>query len=306
MIRQLISIGALAALLASCSLSNPIPLGSEALVEAQSYVDAGDWEEAWDTLRSLDSDDLDRATLVDYSLLTGDAAWHTERFPQALRYYEQFLSLRGPAEDSRLAEQRVFQIASEMLEGEHRTLLFFANRWRGRSALQNLAAFAPESPYAPEALATVAAYSYERGRYDSAAIDYRLLLARYRNSEWGDLSTFRLGMCGYYSALDAETNRALIEVSRLQIDEYLRLYPEGQFREEALEAATALRELNAGYFLGLADYYDRIELPAASARYLGMAAEFEGTAAAATAQERLSAVPANAVAEAKSLEAEGE
>lgn len=306
MTRNLVSFCALAALAASCSLNNPIPLGSDALAEARGYAAAGDWEESWDSLRDLDSDDLDRATLVDFSLMTGDAAWETERFAQALRYYEQFLSLRGPASDSRLAEQRTYQVASEMLEGKHRTLMIFANRWRGRSALQNLAAFAPESPYAPEALATVANYSYDRERYDEAAIDYRLLLARYRNSEWGDLATFRLGMCGYYSALDAETNRQLIRVSRLQLDEYLRLYPEGRFRDDALEASVALHELEANYYIQLADYYQRIEVPSATARYLEIASGFEGTDAAARASARLAAMPASATAEAPTQEAGGE
>lgn len=306
MTRNLVSFCALAALAASCSLSNPIPLGSDALAEARGYAAIGDWEESWDSLRDLDSDDLDRATLVDFSLLTGDAAWETERFSQALRYYEQFLSLRGPAADSRQAEQRVYQIASEMLEGKHRTLLLFPNRWRGRSALQNLAAFAPESPYAPEALATVANYSYERDRYDEAAVDYRLLLARYRNSEWGDLATFRLGMCGYYSSLDATSNRPLIEVSRLQLDEYLRLYPEGRFREDALAASAALFELEAGYYVTLADYYQRIDTPDATARYLRIASGYQGTQAAAQANERLAASAASARTEDLPQEAEGE
>lgn len=293
MIRNLIPFCALIALALSCSSSNPIPLSTEALNEAQAYIDVQDWEEAWDSLRDIDSDDLDRATLVDFSLMAGDAAWETERFAQSLRYYEQFLALRGPAANSRLAEQRAFQIAVEMLDGEHPTLLFFTNRWRGRSALQNLAAFAPESPYAPEALATVANFSYERGRYDEASVDYQLLLARYRNSEWGDLATFRLGMCGYYSATDANTNRPLIEVSRLQLNEYLRLYPEGQFRADANAAAADLRELEANYYLGLANYYKRIEVPEASARYLELARGFEGTAAAAEANSRLQAISAS-------------
>lgn len=306
MIRNLVSLCALAALAASCSLNNPIPLGSDALAEARGYAAANDWEDAWDSLRDLDSDDLDRATLVDYSLMTGDAAWATERHAQALRYYEQFLSLRGPAADSRLAEQRAYAVASEMLKGKHRTLWLFPNRWRGRSALQNLAAFAPESPYAPEALATVANYSFERERYDEAAIDYRLLLARYRNSEWGDLATFRLGMCGYFSSLDAATNRQLIQASRLQLDEYLRLYPEGKFRDEALNASRALNELEAGYFVQLADYYQRIEVPSATARYLKIAAGYEGTEAAAQASARLAVLPASADTFAQAQEAGGE
>ncbi|MCH2100989.1 MAG: outer membrane protein assembly factor BamD [Planctomycetes bacterium] len=304
--RNLASFCALAALAASCSLTNPIPLGSDALSEAYGYAAASEWEDAWQSLRALDSDDLDRATLVDYNLISGDAAWETERFAQALRYYEQFLSLRGPAADSRLAEQRTFQVASEMLKGEHRTLLIFPNRWRGRSALQNLAAFAPESPYAPEALATVAGYSYERGDFDEAAIDYQLLLARYRNSEWGDLATFRLGMCGHFSSLDASTNRQLTQVSRLQLDEYLRLYPEGRFREEAQEASSALSELEADYFIQLADYYDRIDVPGATARYLEIAAGYTGTEAAARARDRLATLPASARADAQTLETEDE
>lgn len=295
--RPLTLFSLLALSVVSCSLSNPIPLGTDALDEARLQAASGDWEECWDTLRDLDSDDLDRSTLVEYSLLAGDAGWETERFGQSLRYYEQFLSLRGPAADSRLAEQRTFQLASEMLDGKHRTLKLFPNRWRGRSALQNLAAFVPESPYAPEALATVANYSYERERYDEAQLDYQLLLARYRNTEWGDLATFRLGMCGYYAAQDARTNRPLIQVSRQQLEQYMRLFPDGQFRAEAEGAVTELLEFEAEYFLYLAAYYDRIDYPTAAARYLREATNFEGTAASARASEELAAREASASSE---------
>ena len=79
----------------------------------------------------------------------------------------------------------------------------------------------------------------------------------------------------------------------MQLNEYLRLYPEGQFRAEAETAAADLRELEAGYYLGLANYYKRIEVPEASARYLELARGFEGTVAAAEASSRLQALSAS-------------
>lgn len=287
MIRSLFLLGLLALLAPSCSSVNPIPLSVDALSSARAYAAAERWESAWDELGEIDSDNLDRATLVEYNRLMGDAAWETGRESRSLRYYERYLSMRGPAAESRVAERRVYEVASEMLEGEHRTMGIFTNKWRGRSALQNLAAFAPESPYAPEALATVAGYSYDRDRFDDAAIDYQLLLAHYRDSEWGDLATFRLGMCGYYAAQDASTNRQLIEASRSQLDEYVRLFPNGQFLTQAQEAREGLRELEANYYLMLANYYERIDVADASLRYLKKARTFEGTPSAEEASLRI-------------------
>lgn len=272
----------------SCSSTNPIPLSSAALDGAHAAAAEGKWERAWDLLRDLDSDDLDRATLVDYSKLTAEAAYETGREPAALRYYETYLQLRGPADDSRKAEERVLEIATEMLEGEHRSLWLFPNRWRGRAALQNLAAWSPESPLAPEALARVGEHDFERRRFDEAALDYQMLLSRYAASAWGDLATYRLGACGYQMALDAPTNLELLRSSRNQLDQYLRLFPEGEHVAEARERADALRIMEADYYLGLADYYARIDAPDASARYLRKAEGYDGTPAAAEASARLS------------------
>jgi tetratricopeptide (TPR) repeat protein len=255
-LKLILSVLALA--LTACQASNPIPLTSAALDSARAAAQAGDWEECWDLLIEIESENLDRATLVDFSRLAGDAAWETNNLTASIRYYETYLKMRGPGADSLIAEQRLFQVGNEMLEGKHRTFGLFSNRYRGRVTLQNLAGWSPLSPYAPEALATVAEFSFSRGRYDDAAIDYQLLLSKHRNSAYGDLAVFRLGMCGYHSALDAPTNRPLIMSSANQLQQYLSMYPNGLYLNEAQQALARLHDLNVAYFRYLGDYYAKI------------------------------------------------
>jgi len=282
---HLLALGILA--FASCSNVNPIPLGSDSLDSARVAAAAGQWEKCWDELRDLDSDDLDRSTLVEYHLMRGDAAYQTERYPTALRSYELFLRTRGPITESRHVEARVYELGSGMLAGKFRSVALFSNHWRGRAALLGLATWAPESPYSPDALAALGEDSFEKGDYDEAALDYKFLLEGYAGSEWSDLAAFRLGVCAAYAAQDAPTNRALIRAGRSQLAEYLSSFPSGQYRDEAQAALNDVIELEAGYYLGLADYYDRIDNPFAAARYLEQAADFAATEAGATAKDRL-------------------
>ena len=85
-----------------------------------------------------------------------------------------------------------------------------------------------------------------------------------------------------------------------------RVIAGGKTGDEALDASRALNELEAGYFVQLADYYQRIEVPSATARYLEIAAGYEGTEAAAQASARLAVLPASADTFAQAQEAGGE
>ena len=275
----------------ACSTANPIPLTSAALEEAEISASAGDWKEAWNLINDFDSEDLDRATMIDFHRLCGEIAWELEEVSRCIRHYESFLQMRGPGSDSRVAEERLFKLGNEMLEGEHRTMGLFPNRTRGRVTLQNLAGWAPESPLAPEALATVAEYSYSNGHYKDAAVDYQLLLSRYRASEWGDLATFRLGMCGFHRAHNSKTNLQLLSQSSDQMANYQKLYPSGRYATEAAAAILELLELQAGYFLYLGDYYMTVGNPAAARRYYERAATHSGTQSAMDASNKMQTIP---------------
>ncbi len=264
---------ALLFLVGACAIDNPIPLTSSALEEARAAAAIGDWDEAWDLLNDFDSEDLDRATLVDYHKLAGDVAWEQDRITRGVRHYENYLHLRGPGEDSLQVEQRVFQAGLEMLDGDHRTMGLFPNRTRGRTTLQNLAGWSPESPLAAEALATVGEYSFENGFYREAATDFHLLLSRYRDSEWGDLATFRLGMCGFRRAMNAPTNLQLIQASVHQLKNYQRLYPEGRYTTEAISALAELDGMEEGYYRYLGDYYQTVGNEPAANKYYAKADE---------------------------------
>lgn len=260
-------------LVGACAIDNPIPLTSTALEAARTAAAAGDWDEAWDLLNDFDSEDLDRATLVDFHLLAGDVAWQRGRITRSVRHYENYLHLRGPGEDSLMVEQRLFQAGNEMMDGQHRTMGLFPNRTRGRATLQNLAGWSPESPLAAEALATVGENSYENGFYREAATDFHLLLSRYRDSEWGDLATFRLGMCGFQRARNASTNLQLIQASVHQLENYHRLYPSGRYFDEAASALAELADMEQGYFRYLGEYYQTVGNEAAAEKYYAIADE---------------------------------
>ncbi len=267
------SLGLLSVLAVACATPNPVPLSAESLAGIQALADAGEWEAAWDEVDAVDSEELDRATLIAFHSLAGMVAWEVEEWNSCLRHYEGFLRLRGPTADSRLAEERVFQIATELVDGQHKALGIFSNRWRGLVTLQNLAGWSPDSPLAAEALAHAAGYNFDRKRWNEAAVDYQLLLSRHRRSEWGDLATYRLGMCGYHTALDAPTNRPMISSSRHQLQTYLSMYPSGRYRDEALSALDGLLTMEYDYYVGLGDYYQRIGNAAGAERYYQIATD---------------------------------
>ncbi len=280
-------------LLAACS-SEPIePYSSADLQEARELYAQGELLDAYNALEDLKREYFDRPTQGEYSLLAGDIAYDREDWDRSIHHYEEYLLFAGVASEAERVEGRLYEMGLDLLEGERKAFGIFTDRTRGIVTLHNLAAWAPSSPWAPQALATAANYSFDRGEYNEAAIDYRLLLEQHAGSEFTDLATYRLGMCGYLQIDGPWVDRRLIEHSAAQLRHYLRHYPTGLFREDAQASLTDLERLGAERELMLGDYYARIG-NVRGARLHYQAARTAGIEAVATdAEAKLAALPPN-------------
>ncbi|KAA3604986.1 MAG: outer membrane protein assembly factor BamD [Planctomycetota bacterium] len=275
----------------ACSSPPPEPYSSADLAPVRAARDAGDWEEAWDLIEDLEREYFDRMSQGEFSRLAGDIAYEIENWDRSIRHYGEFLLFQGPTEDSRLVEQRLLEMGLDLLEGRRRAFGIFPDRGRGATILLNMAAWAPASPYASEALASVGEYHYSQEYFDEALEDYQLILRFHPNSEWADLATFRIGMCGFQQLDGPEVDGRLIDGSRSQLKQYLRTFPSGLYRQEAEEVVAELDEMSASHHLLIGEYYLEIGNLRGARQSFEEAAGRTGTDASTVALAHLESLP---------------
>ncbi|MFQ5748585.1 MAG: outer membrane protein assembly factor BamD, partial [Planctomycetota bacterium] len=252
----------------SCSSAPPEPLAEADLSEVRALVDQGEWNKAWSELNGLDREDFDRLSQGSFSLLAGDVAYKIGAYDKAIKHYEEFLLFEGPSVDTQRVVERLFEMGVALLQGDEKVLGLFTDKSRGVTTLHNLAAWAPFSPLAAEALARVGEYHYTSRMLNEAAEDYSLILRNHPHSEWADLATYRLAMCRYLQIDGPEIDGQLILSALDQLKHYLDQFPSGLYRREAQETKQHLEELAAGHELDVGDYYREIDnIPGARFHY---------------------------------------
>ncbi|MDP6850750.1 MAG: outer membrane protein assembly factor BamD [Planctomycetota bacterium] len=248
--------------------------------------------EVWSTLYRLDDDDFDRSSKIEFNLLAGDIAYLKEDWDQAIHHYEAYLLFGGAAGTSEVVEERLYSMALELLEGKRKALGIFTDRYRGVVTLQNLAAWAPNSPFAPRARVAAANYLFDSRDFDEAKLEYLGLLRYHPASEYSDLATFRLGMCGFEIISGPECDGELIELTINQFQQYLQGWPNGLYKDDAVRALFALRATLANREILIGDFYRTIgNTRGARLHYkAALALQFQG--AIKKARARLDELPA--------------
>ncbi|TAH39230.1 MAG: outer membrane protein assembly factor BamD [Planctomycetota bacterium] len=275
----------------ACSSPPPEPYSSADLAPVHELARQGQWDEAWSRIDDMKREYFDPLAQGEYSLLAGDIAYQRGDWDEAIQNYELYLQFQGPAAQSSVVEARLFEMGLELIEGRRRAFGIFSDRSRGAASLTNLAIYSPRGRYAAEALAQVGEFHYENHYYQEAREDYQLLLVYHRDSEWADLATFRIGMCGYHQVDGPWVDAGLIQQSMNQLKEYLKQFPSGLYLQEAEQTVAELEELSAQKELQLGDYYRTVGNVRGARQHYREASTHSGTRAAELAQARLQGLP---------------
>ena len=271
-------------------MQDPIPLSDDVLQKVREEMAQEEWGSAMRTLRSIQEEELDRPTRILYAQLSGEVAWQHKDWDGAIRYYGEFLHLRGPGADVDVAARRLFTLGMNLLDGTTRAFGFIPNRNRGMRTLENLALWAPRHPLAPECLAWTGNYNFEEGNYSDATHSYREILAGYGDSEWTDLATFRIGLCSYRRVEGPWTDARLITMARDQFIRYLESFKQGRYRTEAEEMVSTLDAMEAEREKMLGNFYATIGNDFGARMHLARAAAFQDTPAAEVAAAQMAAM----------------
>jgi hypothetical protein len=292
--------------LAACQSADLPPLGREAIEPASALHAEGRDDEAWSLLKKYEAEEFDLATQREFNALAGEVNDALGEWSRAVRFYEAAMTQPGPASEALHVEQRLLELGIGLLEGRTRVLFLFTDRGRGEVTLENLAFAGQFRATRAEALARLAEYRYAKGEYDEAALFYAGLLdPALAGLGYEDGASFRLGMCSAARVEESRLNGTLLLQGLDQFRAYLRDFPDGLHRDEAVAEAARLRESFGEYQLMLADYYRRIGNLEGERHHLRLASGEEvagerdlteylkGTAAAGRASIRLAALPAS-------------
>ena len=274
-----------------CSGPLDEPLSSTDLEAARQALKQNQTELAHSSLRSLDSEDFDRFAQGEYHLLAGDLAWREKEADDAIHHYREFLYWQGAAADSRVAEDRLYQLGMDLLEGRRKALGIFPDRTRGAEILRELAMWAPRSLHAAAGLAAVADWHFQEKRFLESSEDYRQILESFGATEFADIASFRIGLCQASLIPGPWVDADFLSRTRNQFITYLQMFPNGIWKTNAEEKVVELEELIARHHLELGNYYFKIG-NLRGARQAWRHASFQsGTLAAEDAAAKLEDLP---------------
>ena len=276
----------------ACSGPMDEPLSSADLEAARQALEQNQTELAHSSLRSLDSDDFDRFAQGEFHLLAGDLAWRENEADDAIHHYREFLYWQGAATDSRLAEDRLYQLGMDLLEGRRKSLGIFPDRTRGAEILRELAMWAPHSLHAATGLAAVADWHFQEKRFFESSEDYRQILESFGATEFADIAAFRIGLCQASLIPGSWVDADFLSRTRNQFITYLQMFPNGIWKTDAEEKVAELEEMSARHHLELGNYYFKIGNLRGARQAWRKASHQEGTLAAADASAQLEDLPA--------------
>ncbi|HJM40192.1 MAG TPA: outer membrane protein assembly factor BamD [Planctomycetota bacterium] len=236
-----------------------VELSHSEFLAALESADKSRVSKVWSSVYRLEDTDFDRSSQIAFNLLVGDIAYFKEDWDQAILRYEAYLLYGGAAGTSEVVEERLYYMALALLEGKRKALGIFSDRYRGVVTLQNLAAWAPNSPFAPRARVAAANYLFDSRDFDEAKLEYLGLLRYHPTSEYSDLATFRIGLCGYEVIHGPECDGELIELTINQFQQYLRGWPNGIHKDSATNAIYVLRATLAKREILIGDFYKTID-----------------------------------------------
>src|SRR5262249_13023326 len=154
------------------------------------------------------------------------------------------------------------------LEGRKKGFLgIFGGEGIGIEVLEYSVETFPRGRHGVEASRTLANYYFDREDWAEAVSEYELLRKNYPESEWKSLADFRVAMATFQQIRGAEYDRKLIEKSRDEFSNYLRLHPEGNQVQTAKDKLHESRDLLAQKDWQIAHFYDYNGKPEAAIRY---------------------------------------
>ncbi len=279
----------------ACSGPREEPLSSADLAAARLALQQNQTEAAHGALQSLDPEDFDRFAQGEFHLLAGDLAWREGKPDDAIHHYRQFLYWEGAASDSRLAENRLYQLGMELLEGRRKALGLFPDRSRGAEILRELAMWSPQGNHAAAGLAAVADWHFQDQRFLASGEDYKQILQSFGSSEFADIAAFRIGLCQSRLIPGAWVDATYLNRARNQFISYLQMFPNGLWIATAQEQIAELDEWIAQHDLDLGNYYFTIGNLRGARQAWRDASHQAGTLAAEQATALLNEIPAGAL-----------
>ena len=98
---------------------------------------------------------------------------------------------------------------------------------------------------------------FKAKKYEEAIVQYKRVLDTYKDSEWLDEATFKLGLSAEAQSLDIHRDQTKAEEAIKWFSEYLKKYPEGDKIKEVRDRLDILLDKKAQNIYEIAEYYEK-------------------------------------------------
>jgi len=209
------------------------------------------------------------------SVLAGRAQYRTGRclekvgrYSKAFQAYQAVFDKYPSFAEPESVLERQFAIAETYYHGKKKEIpLLGIGIFSGKSDavkfLDQIAKNAPFSKYAEKGKFMAGVMLEQMDRYEDsdsgegAVSAYKFVVERFPDGEFADDAQFRMGMSYYAIAKKARYNRKAFDFSVMNFQKYVRLYPKGEFVEEAQSKIKELDYRGAKGTFNVARFYEK-------------------------------------------------
>lgn len=276
-------------------ISNP---ENPAIITGRAAIEAGKYEAARTALSPVRTAKPPLAGSAEAAFLTAESYYRSGNRYRAMSGYKRYVEDYPISANLRDAEDRIFTLALEYIEGRVRTGFgLISHRGTGVSALEFILESFPRGTRSSEAQRILADYYYRDGRWVEAIAEYRELLQRFPRSEWVSIARYRIGMCYIRQSRGPDHDPILLERARDEFQRYTEAHPEGSRISEVQTQLAEIDDILAQKLLRTAYFYARDDEPEAALLYFRETIDsYPESDAAAEAQDAIADLEARIAA----------
>jgi outer membrane assembly lipoprotein YfiO len=272
-------------------------IASAAFEEVRAVYESGDWNDAADELEDYLKDYPDTKDDKEARWLLIQAHRQDDAADDCARAINGFIDRYPISAYNDRIEDVAFELATEMVEGEHDGLLY-SEQETGIALFEKLVISFPTGRHAAASFWRVGNFYFDELRFAEAEAAYGKVVESYPDSEWTARSQFNRGLSLYRAikgvVYDERIKRRAIE----EFENYLAKYPEGDRRAEAQSFVVEVREMLCEREVAIGTWYDDQGFPRAARYYLKRAqALYPQTEAAKAVPALLAELPSDVLDE---------
>lgn len=267
-------------------LSNEI---SEKYHQGVQYFDKGEYKKSIKIFKKILKKYPRASDLGRVQAKIGEAYEKMGKYKKAFKAYEEIFAKYQDYDDMETIVKKEFEIAEKYAKGEMKSIFGLDFAEANKTALMIYDRVIKNFPFGEHAETSFLRsvdILIETKKYEDAEKKIRLFKQTYEKSKFRDHMSYKDALIAYLQIKKADYDQTATDKGISRFSEYLKSYPEGEFKEDASEKLKELKELASEQKYKTALFYMKSGKNEAANRYFkDIIDNFPNTSFAVSAQQ---------------------